>query len=159
MLYLDSCVLIKHYIEEQGTDAVHARIEEESRQQQSVFISDVGYAEILAAFARKLRDNQLQEIERDEIQERFHDDWLFTFSNVELTIGVLTLIPDLVRKYPLKGFDAIHLASAIWLKDAMRLGKSFGPRRGILEFATSDKQLKTAASLEGLEVFDPENPR
>jgi hypothetical protein len=40
----------------------------------------------------------------------------------------------------------------------MRQGKSLGPNLGAIEFATSDKQLKNAAALEGLTVFDPQNP-
>lgn len=158
MLYVDSSVLVKQYIQEPETVAVRARIKEESLRSQITFISDVGYAEIFAAFARKFRDNLLQASENDQVQKQFQDDWLFTIGHIELTVGVLGLVPGLVNKHPLKGADAIHLASALWLRDAMRLRKSFGASPGILEFATSDKQLKNAAALEGLSVFDPQNP-
>jgi predicted nucleic acid-binding protein len=158
VLYVDSSVLVKQYIEEPGATAVRAKIKEESLRSQVTFISDVGYAEILAAFARKFRDNLLQANENEQVQKQFQDDWLFSIGHVELTVGVLGFVSGLVNKHPLKGADAIHLASALWLRDALRLGKSFGPNPGILEFATSDKQLKNAASLEGLSVFDPQIP-
>lgn len=158
MLYLDSSVLIKKYIQEPGAPAVQAKIRQEISRLQIIFISDIGYAEILAAFARKLRDKLLRPGEIDQIQGQFHDDWLFTVGRVELNVGVLGFIQDLVNKYPLRGADAIHLASALWLKDALRLGKVPGPSGGAMEFASSDKQLKAAASAEGLKIFDPLNP-
>ena len=157
MLYLDSSVLIKHYVREPGTDAVHVKIKQES-QPSGIFISDLGYAEILATIGKRVRENLLRQKEGEELSERFLADWLFALGHVELTAGVLGLIPGLLKRHPLRGADAIHLASALWLRDALKLGKSLDPSAGILEFATSDKQLKTAAALEGLRIFDPVNP-
>ncbi len=81
---------------------------------------------------------------------------MFDLTRIELNAGVLLFIPELVNKHPLKGSDAIHLASALWLRDALRLGVQFGPASRSLTFTSSDKQLNNAASIEGLEVFDPE---
>ena len=157
-MYVDSSVLVKQYIQEPGSPSVQAKIKQESLPPQVGFLSDVGYAEVFAAFARKFRDNLLQADENDGVQNQFQDDWLFTIGHVELTVGVLGFVSGLVQRYPLKGSDSIHLASALWLRDALRPGKSFGSNPGILEFATSDRQLKTAAAMEGLSVFDPQNP-
>jgi hypothetical protein len=57
VLYVDSSVLVKHYVQEVGTSALKASLEEHSRYTPGILISDVGYAEILATFARRLRDN------------------------------------------------------------------------------------------------------
>jgi predicted nucleic acid-binding protein len=54
VLYVDSSVLVKHYAQEVGTSALEASLEEHSRYTPGVLISDVGYAEILATFARRL---------------------------------------------------------------------------------------------------------
>jgi hypothetical protein len=54
------------------------------------------------------------------------------------------------------GIDAIYLASAFFLRDAVSLGKLLQTSRASLLFLTSDRQLKTAASAEALAVFDPE---
>lgn len=158
MLYIDSSALLKHYFQEPGTDAVNLRVNEELTTPQGIFVSVVGYAEIFATFARLVRDNLLNKQESDLLQRSFHDDWKVKLSQVDLTADVLAFVPGLVNKHPLRGADAVHLASALWLRDAMRQGKSFGPRLGAIEFATSDKQLKNAAALEGLTVFDPQNP-
>lgn len=155
MLYVDSSALVKHYVREPGSDALNAKLNEASLRHPGVFISVVGYAEILATFARRLRENARLKRQTELLRKQFRDDWMFELTRVELAVGVLGLIPGLVEKHPLKGSDAIHLASALWLRDALRLGKHFGPVSRPLTFATSDKQLKRAATAEGLEVFDP----
>jgi predicted nucleic acid-binding protein len=156
VLYLDSCALIKHYIREKGSRNLKAKLKEQSSQQSGVFMSVVGYAEVLAVFARRQRDHLLSRKQCAALQKRFLSDWMFSLSRVELTAGVLGFISDLVNNHPLKGSDAIHLASALWLRDALRLGKQFAPAIQSLTLATSDRQLKNAALAEGLPVFDPE---
>jgi len=157
VIYLDSCALVKYYLREDGSRAVQAKLQEESKHQSGIFMSVVGYAEMMAIFARRWREKLLQDKQREVLQDQFQDDWLFHIDHVELTVVVLGFIPDLVKRYPLKGSDAIHLASALWLRDAVRLGKRLEPARGSLTFATSDKQLARAAEYEQLEVFDPED--
>ncbi len=158
MLYVDSSALIKHYIRETGTNALNAKLDDESLHRPGrIFISVLGYAEILATFARRLREDPQLRRQTELLREQFRHDWLFELTQVELAVGVLEFIPGLVDRHPLKGADAIHLASALWLRDALRLGKNFGPVSRQLTFATSDKQLKNAASAEGLEVFAPQD--
>lgn len=156
ILYLDSSALIKHYIQESGSRSLTAKIQAESRRQTGVFMSVAGYAEVLAVFARHLRENLLSRAEFDAVENQFSDDWMFHLGRIELSAGVLGFIPELVRKHPLRGFDAIHLASALWIRDALRLGKSLAAGRPVT-FATSDKQLGRAAAAEGLDTFDPED--
>jgi len=157
VLYVDSSALVKHYVREPGSDALNAQLNEASLRHPGVFISVVGYAEILATFARRLRENARLKRQTELLRRKFHDDWMFELTRVELAVGVLGLIPGLVDKHPLKGSDAIHLASALWLRDALRLGKQFGPANRSLTFASADKQLNNAASAEELDVFDPQD--
>jgi predicted nucleic acid-binding protein len=157
VLYVDSSALLKHYIRESGSRSLRARIKEESLRQAGVFMSVVGYAEVLAVFARRLRENLLSAKRFDLVMQRFSSDWAFGVSHVQLDISVLLFIPGLVKRNPLKGSDAIHLGSALSLRDALRLGRQFGPGSESLKFATSDKRLKRAAIAEGLDVFDPED--
>ena len=159
MLYLDSSALIKRFIQEAGTDALNSKLQLEVQGPQDNLVSMVGYAEIFAMMARRLRENLLQQEEFELLQEKFNEDWFFNLGHVELTAGVLAFIPGLVKRHPLKGSDAIHLASVLWLRDVWRHGKSFAGSSRAVEFVTSDKKLKNAASLEGLPVFDPENPQ
>src|SRR5258708_24173772 len=107
----------------------------------------VGYAEIFAMMARRLRENLLQQEEFELLQEKFNEDWFFNLGHVELTAGVLAFISGPVKRHPLKGSDAIHLASGLWLRYVWRHWKSFAGRSRAVGFVTSDKELKNAASL------------
>lgn len=156
MLYVDSSALVKHYVREVGTNVLKAKLQEHSRYTPGVLISNVGYAEILATFARRLRDNPSLTAETSRLETEFQYDWLFRLTHVELDVGVLGYIHDLVRKNPLRGVDAIHLASALWLRDTLKLNSEMRLAGGPLIFGTSDNQLKNAARRVGLEVFDPE---
>ena len=60
--------------------------------------------------------------------------------------GLLPIIKTLVHNYPLKGADAVHLASALWL------GRSLKEN---LVFMASDQMLLKAALSEKLLVLDP----
>lgn len=159
MIYIDSSALLKHYVHEAGTDVLDEKLNETSGQHRNIFVSVLGYAEILATFARRIRENHRLGRQIELLQEQFKNDWMFEITHVELNARVLLFVPRLVSSYPLKGSDAVHLASALWLRDALTLGVEFGHANRRLTFATSDKQLKRAVLAEGLELLDPEVPK
>jgi uncharacterized protein len=66
---------------------------------------------------------------------------------VELDDDILLLARDLIQRRPLKGFDAVHLASALRLKVA--LGEE-------VTFAAADGRLLKAAEGENLEPLNVE---
>ncbi len=156
MLYLDSSALIKRYQNEQGTETLNIRLREEAKGLRSVFTSVLTYAEIHAAFARRAREKLLSTEEAAAVQDEFDADWVLSIGPIELGTGVLVFVRDLVRGFPLRGADAIHLASALWLRDMARLGMKVDQYTGPLVFVSSDKQLAKAAAKNHLEVFNPE---
>ena len=155
MLYLDSSALIKRYQNEPGTDALNARLQEEARGRRAAFTSVLTYAEIHAALARRARDQLLSPEEAAVISDQFDADWVLSLGPIELGTNVLGFVRDVVRGVSLRGADAIHLASALWLRDMARLGVKADQYTGPLVFVCSDKQLARAASKHKLEVFDP----
>lgn len=60
---------------------------------------------------------------------------------------ILLLARDLIQRHPLRGFDAIHLASALILKSA--LGEA-------ITFAAADERLLQAAAAERLLALNVE---
>lgn len=62
-------------------------------------------------------------------------------SEVEVSESVAKLGGELTDRHPLRGFDAIHLASALLLKNKTRSDVSF---------SCFDERLKEAAQAEGL---------
>jgi len=155
VLYLDSSALIKRYQNEQGTDALNGRLQEEAKGLRSVFTSVLTYAEIHAALARRAREKLLSPEEATAVQDEFDADWVLSIGPIELGTNVLGFVRDIVRGFPLRGADAIHLASALWLRDMARLSMKVDQYTGPLVFVSSDKQLARAASKHKMEVFDP----
>jgi len=144
MLYLDSSALVKKYLTEPGSHAVAARL----TGSEVAFTSALSYAEIHAVLARKLREGGLDESDLRDAKDRFHSDWVHSLRILELDTRTLGALQDLVLRYPLKGADAVHVSSALWLRD-------YGRLPGIA-FWAADKSLLRVASDCGLSITNPE---
>jgi predicted nucleic acid-binding protein len=156
VLYLDSSALMKHYQNERGTDAFDERLRAEFDNSRHVFTSVLSYAEIHAIVSRRVREKLLSADEGAAIQDRFDADWVLGFTAVELDSYVLIFIRGIVKAHPLRGADAVHLASALWLRDMVRVGGKLARPGEQIIFASSDKQLITAAQQHDLDIFNPE---
>lgn len=156
MLYLDSSALVKHYLNESGTDSINERLQVETENARPVFTSVLSFAEIHAIVARRTRERLLSVNEAAALHDRFDTDWVLGFTAIGLDTGVLIFIRDIVKMHPLKGADAVHLASALWLRDMTRVGGKLLQHGERIVFASSDRQLTTAAQKYHLEIFNPE---
>lgn len=138
LLYLDTSALIKLYIEEPGSAEVWAKVADA----QIVATSRVAYVEARAGMARKRREGEWSAEEYQRLLKDFTQDWENYFI-IEVTEGLTRLGGELTGRYPLRGFDAIHLASAILLRNRTH---------GVLFFCCFDTRLSEAARAEGLHV-------
>ncbi len=136
--YLDTSVAVKLYVFEQGTPEVRAAIAGAS----VVATSRVAYAEALAAFARKLRDREFTPKTYRQVMSDFARDWSGYFL-VEVSQPLVELAGELAKRRSLRGFDAIHLASAVLLQ---RRTKS------LVCFYSADLALLKAAKSERLKT-------
>ncbi len=141
MNYFDSSALVKRFLLEKGSPVVR-RLCREGR----IATATVAYAEIHSVLARKRRERHLAESDYRRASLQFDKDWN-GYVLVQLVPDVLSLARDLVRRQPLRGFDAIHLASALTLKAA--IGED-------LAFVAADQTLLEAAQAEGLRTADVE---
>ena len=144
MIYLDSSALIKNYSQEPGTH----RVREILSAADGCSISKIGYAEICAAFGRKNRENPKDRRVHLVGFQRFQEDWKLLHI-VELEDDLLPVICGLTEKYPLRGADAIHLASALWLERVLD---------DEVIFVAADGRLLEAARDEKLKTVNPEKP-
>jgi predicted nucleic acid-binding protein len=140
MNYFDTSALIKRFTEEPGSSRVEALIAADPR----LATSKVAYAEAHAGLARKLREGALSAAAHQRVSRRFDSHWR-AYIRVDLLDPLLALTRDLVGRHPLRGFDAIHLASAIRLQQ--QLGEP-------IQLVASDDRLLTAARNEGLATLD-----
>ena len=153
MLYLDASALAKRYFNETGSEVVAARFETGER----IFTSLLSFAEVHSAIARKFRDKELNTQEFTTLRDAFQNDWLFSLSKLDLDINSLIALPRLVETYSLKAGDAIHLSTAVWLKDSLRVGVWSGKTGGTVEFGVADNRLAKVAQECGFQVFNPED--
>jgi predicted nucleic acid-binding protein len=140
MNYFDTSALIKRFVDETGSDTVASLIEVDP----VVATSAVAYAEIHAGLARKLREQALTAAAHRRISRAFDSDWR-SYVRIGLTESLLQLTRDLVHRHPLRGFDAIHLASALRLQ--VELAEA-------VRFVAADGRLLTAANAEELDTED-----
>ncbi|MBI2340156.1 MAG: type II toxin-antitoxin system VapC family toxin [Deltaproteobacteria bacterium] len=138
ILYLDTSALVKKYVLEPGS----GKVIDLWRETEGIAVSKVGYAEVMAAFHRKKREGGLTGRLFSRTARSFKNDWK-SFIRVDVSPELEKLIDRLVSKYPLRGFDAIHLASAIAVKRAMKVN---------LVFVAGDERLLNAAQKERLPV-------
>ncbi len=152
MIYMDSCVLLKRYVREQGSESTEALFQSGEK----IFTSILSYAEIHAVLARKTRAKEMRRYDFVRARKSFDGDWILSLDIVELTAVTMSGLRELVRRNTLKGSDAVHLAAALWLRDMSSLkGAGFAPQRELV-FATSDRELAAATFKNHLQVFDPE---
>jgi uncharacterized protein len=139
ILYLDTSALVKRYFLESFSDDVVLHWGEATE----IVISSVAYAETLAAIYRKKREANLKKALVRKVIETFRLDWK-SFIRVEVNDELMTYLDSALEKYSLRGFDAIHLASAVLLREALREN---------IFFACFDQVLVRAARDEGFDTF------
>ena len=139
-VYHDSSCLVKRYVREDQSDEVQRLIV----QAEFNACSWVTFAEVVSAIGRVRRSGMLPERAANEARSNFERDqnaylWLDLDGELSREAAVLAW------EHGLRGFDAIHLASAVrWRR---LLGES------PLTFATFDRALAAAARSEGLGVW------
>jgi predicted nucleic acid-binding protein len=142
VIYLDTSALVKRFVQEKGSPLVRSLVQTAN----AVATAKIAYAEIFAGLTRKLREGRVSKTQYSLACRQFENDWQ-AYVRVELQDDTLLLARDLIQRHPLKGFDAVHLASALRLKVA--LGE-------VMRFAAADKNLLKAAQAENLEAISVE---
>ena len=138
ILYLDTSAIVKLYVTEEGS----ARVREAVEASDLVATSRVAYAEARAALAMAARLGRISEDERALAVATFRSEW-HTFSVVNVTQPVVELAADLTETRSLRGFDAIHLASSLLVRQRTDVPVRFMAWGKALVRAASDTGLDT----------------
>lgn len=143
IVYLDTSSLVKLYVEEDESQKVDDLV----RSSEVAATSIVAYAEARAAFSRRYREKAFTKAAHNRIKTFFDKDW-GNYLILNITGELIRLAGDLAEKHALRGFDAIHLASALTLRQELST---------LIVFSCFDDNLQKASELEHLESRIP-NP-
>lgn len=136
-MYLDTSALVKLYIRESGSEQVRDLVDEAT----IVSTSVVAYPEAMAAFARAKGEERISSQQLNSLIGQLADEWS-RFFQIKTQPGLIERAGNLAVNHQLRGFDSIHLASALVLQSA-----------GIkVKFGCFDERLNRSAKTVSLEA-------
>ena len=101
----------------------------------------VAYAEARAAFARRFREKAFTPTEHGRLVSSLNEDWGY-YLIMRVTKELVHLAGDLAERHGLMGLGAIHLSSALTLRQELSAP---------VIFSCSDRKLQKASQLEDLD--------
>ena len=142
ILYLDSSAIVKQYVSEPGSVELSRTIAESEITGTSV----IARAEVVAAFRKAVRTGALLESEAADLKRIFERGWP-NLVRTRITERLAAFAATLGWSHGLRGYDSIHLASAIAWQEALMLR---------VTVATYDRALSSAAQALDVLVFPPQ---
>jgi predicted nucleic acid-binding protein len=149
--FLDTSALAKHYHPEVGSAEIDRLWSDPTH---GLFVSRLSVLEIVSVFAGKVRAGAISVADFDSLRRRFSADLTKTkrLTGTRHLVAHYQEAERLLRQHGpirrLRTLDALQLAVAI---DLHR-------KKAISRVVSADRDLLAVAMVEGLGVFDPENP-
>lgn len=137
ILYLDTSALVKLYVKEASSAEVRAAVQSA----ETCATSRIAYVEFHAALARREREG-LDAGTAQKIRDLFEAGWNDLLV-VEVNRGLTVRAAALARNHGLRGFDAVHLASAQGVHEAT----------ANMVFACFDDRLNRAALAQTMKIL------
>ncbi|HET6513746.1 MAG TPA: type II toxin-antitoxin system VapC family toxin [Thermodesulfovibrionales bacterium] len=136
IVYLDASAIVKRYVSEAGSTEVNALIAGAS----VVGTAAISRAEVSSALAKAVRMRLLSREEAASALQVFNSEWE-SLIRLQLTEVLISHAATLAWEHGLRGYDAVHLAAAIFWQDM--LGDP-------VTLSSYDRQLWEAAKTTGL---------
>jgi len=146
--YLDASAMVKRYVNEQGSEWMRATMD--SEEETLLFTSRMTIVEVISAFSRRVREGTLTLQDFVSAREMFRSDCLDDYQVMPPSLAVVDQACALLERYPLRAYDATHLATAISAQEFLT-GKEYSP----VTFLSADDDLNDAAKAEDLTVDNP----
>ncbi|NOY68192.1 MAG: type II toxin-antitoxin system VapC family toxin [Deltaproteobacteria bacterium] len=148
LYFFDSSALVKRYVHEAGSQWVHTvtRLSVSN----ILFVSRITLVEISSAFARLEREGKVDSSQILATFQLFEHDWKNQYQIVEIDEALSENAGQLVRKYPLRAYDSVQLASALSLLPFFN-----GIDSSLFTFVCADDRLLSVAQSEGLRTENP----
>ncbi len=147
LFYLDTSALVKRYIAEPGSQWV----QDLYLQPDSLVVTSLlTLVEAAAAFGRKWRMGDIDREAYRQALSRLRQEFYRGHVVLDVEPAMVDVAVTLTERHSLRGYDALHLAAALYTGRQMRL------RRQVqVIFVSADRALLAAAAAEGLAVEDP----
>ncbi len=150
VFYVDSSVLVKRHIPEAGSLWVESLFDFAAGN--TVFTSHLSNVEVVSALNRRVREGSITSTDC----ARLRDDFLLLCNHhyhmVQATSTVMVHARQLLERYALRAYDALHLSCAIVVNNRILVHDA-----AALVFLAADDRLLAAAASEGLAVDNPNN--
>jgi predicted nucleic acid-binding protein len=145
ILYLDTSALVKLSVQEKGSSDVQRLV----RTAEHAGTSMITRTEMAAALARATRMGLIPRTEGEAAWNEFLTDWE-SITRLKVSGQIIERSSVLAWKYPLCGYDALHLASAVLWQETLETQ---------IVLTTFDRELWSAGSQAGLIVWPEKLPR
>jgi predicted nucleic acid-binding protein len=144
IVYLDASALVKRYVAEAGSAEVEALINEA----QAIGTALISRAEVAAALARAARVGLVTREAGAKALQAFNADWEHLL-RLQLGEPLVARAAALAWEHGLRGYDSVHLASALAWSES--LGET-------VAVATYDGELWLGARASGLSAWPAATP-
>ena len=139
ILYLDTSALFKLYVDEVGSDAVHAAV----AAAEAIAVCRITWAEAMSALARRSREVATDVDALDQAKQALTRDWP-RYLVVNVNQSLVEQAGELADTFALRAYDSVQLASAYLTQQRAQQP---------VMFACFDKRLSKAAKVLGLAVL------
>ena len=139
LINLDTSALVKQYVQEMGSKEVQKLIKSADHSGTSL----ITRTEMAAALARAVRMKLLPSSEAGAAWNQFLVEWS-SLSRLKVSGQIIERASELAWEYPLRGYDAVHLASAVLWQETLETQ---------ITLATFDRELWSAGNYVGLTVW------
>ncbi len=146
--YLDTSALVKGYAYETGSDWIQNLLH--TPQTHVFYTVRLAGPEMIAALFRKAHTRELSRSAAKQLAQDFKTDWRRRYRIMEIDAEIGNRAMDLAQKYSLRGYDAVHLATALLLHETRRANHLTD-----MIFLAADDDLLQAAKAEGLSTDNP----
>jgi predicted nucleic acid-binding protein len=139
ILYLDTSALVKRYVIETESKEVIALIE----QADTIGSVALTRVEMAATLAKAVRQRWVEQKDAENAWQDFLEHWL-SFTRLSITPTTLERASRLAWEHGLRGYDALHFASALIWQETLETP---------ITLATFDRELWRAAQNIGVAVW------
>ena len=115
-----------------------------------IYTSVLTQPEIVSALQRRVREGILEADQAQQLAQHVLEHMTQSYALATITPPVITQACALLHRHPLRAYDALHLACALAVREAITRQQLSGP-----VFVAADDALLAAALAEGFPVYNP----